>query len=178
MKKLMMTTAALALMAGFAQAATVQWSSGIIQDPVTGINIGSTTDAYLAQVWFYTDALGTPFAAGGTLTDNTSTALSVFNGSTASTFTGGSPAGTYYAQMIITSADGLWRMDSGIVALGAFPNEPGALTVYFGTGQGTAAGTAGGSTFTEGWEAIPEPTSMALLAIGVAAIGLRRRFRK
>ena len=180
MKKLMMmTTAAMALMAGFTQAATVSWNSGTIQDPVTGLNIGATTDAYLAQVWFYTDALGTPFAANGVLTDTTSTALSAFglnNGG--SNFTDGAPAGTYFAQMIITSSDGIWKLDSGIVALGAMPTAPASLILNFTSGQGTLEGTAGGTTFTSGWEQIPEPTSVALLMLGVAAIGLRRRFRK
>ena len=37
----------------------------------------------------------------------------------------------------------------------------------------------GGWTPTDGWSStIPEPTAMALLALGAAAVGLRRRFRK
>lgn len=50
-------------------------------------------------------------------------------------------------------------------------------TVTLATSNGSvafAAATGAGST----WAAVPEPTSMALLALGVAAVGLRRRFKK
>lgn len=48
---------------------------------------------------------------------------------------------------------------------------------------GPATATTGmtlafGTVTQAGWQPIPEPTSLALLAIGAAAIGLRRKFRK
>lgn len=180
MKKFMMMMAAIALMVGMSQAAAVLWSSGAIKDPVTGLNIGSTTGAYLAQVFFYTDAAGTvPLEAGtGTQVQDTSSSLSAFGGTTASVFPASTPAGNYWAQMIITSADGNWIMTSALVGLVAIPPS-GSLGVNFTLGTGiVGGGNAFPTTDNYGWEPIPEPTSMALLAIGVAAIGLRRRFRK
>jgi len=59
-----------------------------------------------------------------------------------------------------------------------------ATTATLNTGTDTFAWTAAtyGGLGSEGdvgrWVAVPEPTSMALFGLGIAALGLRRKFRK
>jgi hypothetical protein len=174
-------TAAVALIAGYSQAVAVTWSSGAVLSPLTGAVIGTTTGSYLAQIFFYNDAGGTtPYAAGGTLTDTSSSATSALN---ATTGTGFAP-GTYYAQMVITTTypgkdTTQYTLTSSIRAF-TVVSTVSNYNINMTTGTGLAGGgnsfPKGGDNY--GWEPVPEPTSIALLVLGVTAIGLRRRLRK
>jgi hypothetical protein len=170
MKK-MMVIMAVALAAGLSQAASVVWTSGAVKTVADasgtfGSNIGTTTGTYLATVYFYTDAgLTTPVLGVTGNTDDTSvTPTSTLNGTTSSSF---SASTTYYAVLVITTESpyGTATLTSSAMTINV-PGVGNPPTVNFL------------SSLPGQWTVVPEPTSMALLALGAATLGLRRRSRK
>lgn len=175
MKKLM-TFLGVAMLTAAVQAAAVSWTTGNNSikvpngDGSFGANAGATTGQYLATVYFFADAggtLGEAVSPTGGFTDNSTSALSALNGTTVGyDFVAGS---TYWAQVVVTTlpAEGTYyTMTSSMVSFAA----PG-------TGNASVNFTNLGAMPTE-WTVVPEPTSMALLALGAVTVGLRRRFRK
>ena len=174
MKKMMMLVGVL-LVAGMAQAAAVSWNTGRLYTPNAdgsfGGEVNATTDQYLATVYFFVDNAG---IAGEQIagilgnTDNTTPAVTdALNGTTSGYDFAANT--TYWAQVYITS----------LPASGTYYTMTSTLTSFTipGTGNGSINFTSVGALPSQ-WTVVPEPTSMALLALGVSAIGLRRRFRK
>ena len=187
MKKMMVMILAVGF-AGFASAAMVAWGNDNAVSPLVGID-GSTklytSTANMTAFSMYlvpntvasgdfepTDALGN--AASLVTMATTAGALSGASGSYqyGTDFSNGA---TFYAiaYMTFDGNDYFMVINAGTWTLTAADN--GGVDAFYWN-----AGTYGGLTTTgevNKWQAVPEPTAAALLALGAVALGLRRRFR-
>ena len=184
MKKLMIV-AAVALLAGMSQAASIAWgntsSSKLVGlDGSTAITAANATAWGLTVTLMYADGTST----GQSLTAVNSMSAGVLSGtamnwtytySDTETGVGYAKSGTQFYIHAIMKVDGKdYEMDIG-------KDSPFTIAATDNTGKDTftwAAGTYGGlsSTPAEGkWSAVPEPTSGLLMLLGMAGLALRRR---
>ena len=175
MKKMMMTLA-IVLFAVAANAGSITWTSSGLKTALPNGTF-STTALSGAVAYLF---LGTP--------DATAIANSIANdtftgsGNLASAFTATTGAitkmgvGSYVSTPVTVY---MVIFDASTIANANYFMISSAITQTFGaSGNKTYTFVSSNGTLPSSWTAVPEPTSMALLALGVAAIGLRRRFMK
>ena len=176
MKKLMIV-AAVALLAGMSQAASIKWGN-TSSSKLVGLDGTTAITAANASAWNLTLTL---MHADGTATPSTQSAINSMSAGVMNTsawsYTYGTDASNgdeFYIHAVMTVDGKDYEMDIG-------KDSPFAVTAVNNTGTDTfawASGTYGGlaETPTAGkWSAVPEPTSGLLMLLGMAGLALRRK---
>lgn len=181
MKKVMMMMAVI-VAAVTVNAASANWGTGNVRY-LSGVGATDYATSWQGQTAYFflvssasydTSALVTSLSNGGVLgtagadaskalVGSPSYAASLTIGQTKTDFANGEYA---YGYAVI------YRKDNNAFAI----SDVGTSAIFV-AGANAALNLGGTANFTV-YEIVPEPTSMALLAFGVAALGLRRRFKK
>lgn len=179
MKKLMCVFAAAAMAVG-AQAATVEWSSGVFDGPDgSSSKTGSAySDVYTAVFSIYADAAGENLLASDTTSDVNKKGL--MKGDADITDPAAGVTQTYYTKLVITDKASGKELET---TMGSFTYTGGDLAspslTFYGEGAGGFAAGGAPSASAAGWATpgggVPEPTSGLLLLVGGAMLALRRK---